>query len=390
MNDMSLSINYAFEPIQNCKSSCFLTKNYQIYTSELIETVRLAAENQEKLLTTIEDIFTRLSEDKATNPVLVGAIPFDTTQPSTLNIYRQHKKQNTESVKHFIKHQKCHSLTLSSQQRLVAREHFAKNIDEALQQFEKNNLEKIVLSQAVDFELKHPQNPYILVQTLAQKNAHAFSFVIPVEDNAYLLGASPELLIFKQDQVVRSNPLAGSRPLSDDEHINQVRIHDLCASSKDLYEHQVVVDSVCKHLKPFCQHLNISEKPEILKTTTMMHLSTVFEGQLKLKKTNALELALSLHPTPAICGAPTQLAKDFILKHEGYDRHYFAGLVGWMDANGNGEWVVTIRCGLLTQSHLRLYAGAGIVKGSEAELEWNETEAKMQTLLKTLNATCET
>ena len=118
-------------------------KNYQIYTSELIETVRLAAENQEKLLTTIEDIFTRLSEDKAKNPVLVGAIPFDTTQPSTLNIYSQHKKQNTESVKHFIKHQQCHSLTLSSQQRLVAREHFAKNIDEALQQFEKNNLEKL-------------------------------------------------------------------------------------------------------------------------------------------------------------------------------------------------------------------------------------------------------
>ncbi|MBJ9986745.1 isochorismate synthase [Acinetobacter sp. S40] len=390
MNDMSLSIDYAFEPIQNCKSSCFLTKDYQLYTSELIETVRLAAENQEKLLTTIQNIFSRLSQDKATNPVLVGAIPFDTAQPSTLNIYRQHQKQYAESVNDLAKHQKDHSLTLNGQQRLVAREHFAKKIDEALQQFEKNNLEKIVLSQAVDFELKHPQNPYTLVQTLAQKNAHAFSFAIPVEGNAHLLGASPELLIFKQDQVVRSNPLAGSRPLSDHEHINQTRIHDLYASVKDLYEHQIVVDSVFKHLKPFCQDLSLSEKPEILKTTTMMHLSTVFEGQLKSKQTNALELALSLHPTPAICGAPTQLAKDFILKHEGYDRHYFAGLVGWMDAEGNGEWVVTIRCGLLTENNLRLYAGAGIVKGSEAELEWNETEAKMQTLLKTLNATCET
>lgn len=389
MNDMSLSIDYAFEPIQNCKSSCFLTKNYQIYTSELIETVRLAAENQEKLLTNIKNIFRRLSQDKATNPVLVGAIPFDTTQPSTLNIYRQHQKKNTESVQNLAKHQH-HSLILNGQQRLVAREHFAKKIDEALQLFEKNNLEKVVLSQAVDFELEHPQDPYTLVQTLAQKNAHAFSFAIPVEGNAYLLGASPELLISKQDQMVRSNPLAGSRPLSDDEHINQARIHDLYASAKDLYEHQIVVDSVFKHLQPFCQNLSVLEKPEILKTTTMMHLSTVFEGQLKSKQTNALELALSLHPTPAICGAPTQLAKDFILKHEGYDRHYFAGLIGWMDAQGNGEWVVTIRCGLLTEKNLRLYAGAGIVQGSEAELEWNETEAKMQTLLKTLNATCQT
>ena len=106
---------------------------------------------------------------------------------------------------------------------------------------------------------------------------------------------------------------------------------------------------------------------------------------MKNEQTNALALALSLHPTPAICGSPTLLSKHFILEHEGYDRNYFAGLVGWMDADGNGEWAVTIRCGLLSERNLRLYAGAGIVKGSEAELEWNETEAKMQTLLKTLN-----
>lgn len=83
-----------------------------------------------------------------------------------------------------------------------------------------------------------------------------------------------------------------------------------------------------------------------------------------------------------MCGTPTQLAKDFILQHEGYERGYYTGLVGWMDAEGNGEWVVTIRCGLLNDKKLRLYAGAGIVEGSDPESEWRETEDKMKTILR--------
>ncbi|ALJ86083.1 TPA: isochorismate synthase [Acinetobacter baumannii] len=391
MNYMSLGFDGTSHRAQeDIEASCFLTQNYHLYTSERVETIRLAAENQQQLLDTIGAAFKHVTQDQDSNPVVIGAIPFDTTQPSMLHFYRQHQKQNTASFTQFEHQQQFGSFKLNSQKRLVSKQQFANAIDQALIQFDHNNLEKIVLSQAVDFELSHQQSPYDLVHTLAAQNQHAFSFVIPVEDNAHLLGASPELLISKQGHIVKSNPLAGSRPLSEDDRINQKNIEDLYASTKDLHEHQIVVDSVFKNLKPFCQKLSVSEQPEILKTTTMLHLSSVFEGQLKNEQTNALALALSLHPTPAICGSPTQLSKHFILEYEGYDRNYFAGLVGWMDADGNGEWAVTIRCGLLSERNLRLYAGAGIVKGSEAELEWNETEAKMQTLLKTLNATCET
>lgn len=386
MNDMSFGFDSTSHWEQeDIEASHFLTKNYHIYASGRFETIRLPAVDQQQLLDLINTTFHRIAQDNDSNPVVIGAIPFDTTQRSMLHFYRQHQKQNTASFTQFKHQQQYPSFKLHSQKGLVSKQQFAKAIDQALVQFDQNNLEKIVLSQAVDFELSHQQSPYDLVHTLADQNKHAFSFVIPVEDNAHLLGVSPELLISKQGHIVKSNPLAGSRPLSEDNRINQKHIDDLYASKKDLHEHQIVVDSVFENLKPFCEKLSVSEQPEILKTTTMLHLSTVFEGQLKNAQTNALALALSLHPTPAICGSPTQLSKKFILEHEGYDRHYFAGLVGWMDAEGNGEWAVTIRCGLLSERNLRLYAGAGIVKGSEAEFEWNETEAKMQTLLKALN-----
>ena len=387
MNDMNLSIDYAIEPDIDLKSSCFLTKDYQLLASDLVEVMKLAASDYEKLSKSIQESFQKLKTDPNANPILVGAIPFDTTQPSSLNIYRHHCKQKQVAISSKTSHSSLH---ISNKQALVQRQNFGHTIDAAIDQFSNDQLNKVVLSQAVDFELSQSPNPFDLVDTLARRNPQAFSFVIPVEDEAYLLGASPELLISKNDRTVRSNPLAGSRPLSDDEDVNRSSINELYGSNKDLYEHQIVVDSVLENLKPFCEDLNFSEKPEILKTTTMLHLSTVFDGLLKSEQSNALQLALSLHPTPAICGSPTALAKDFILKNEGYDRHYFAGLVGWMDSEGNGEWAVTIRCGLLNEKKIRLYAGAGIVMGSEAELEWNETEAKMQTLLKTLNATFST
>lgn len=118
----------------------------------------------------------------------------------------------------------------------------------------------------------------------------------------------------------------------------------------------------------------------------MLHLSSIFTGQLRQGAADALNLALDLHPTPAVCGTPTDLAKNFIIENENYDRHYYTGLVGWMDSKGNGEWVVTIRCGLLFDNRMTLYAGAGIVKGSDADAEWHETESKLQTILGAFSA----
>ena len=387
MNDMNLSIDAAITTHIDQNSSCFFTQKYHLLATDLVETINLPAVDFTVLNEKIQLLFQKLKQVPDANPILIGAIPFDTTQPSCLNIYGQHQKQDQLEI---AMNAEPISLKIAQRNALVEADVFAKSIDSAKQHFSNKTLEKIVLSQAVDFNLHHPHDPYVLAATLAKKNPHAYSFVVPVENQAFLLGASPELLLAKHGQHVRSNPLAGSRPLSQDAEVNQSHIDDLYASSKDLHEHQIVVDSVFQHLRPFCEYLKVSPRPEILSTTTMLHLSTVFDGRLDATDLNALQIALALHPTPAICGSPTQLAKDFILENEGYDRHYYAGLVGWMDAEGNGEWVVTIRCGLLENhqqpQNIRLYAGAGIVTGSDATSEWNETEAKMQTLLKTLNA----
>lgn len=119
-------------------------------------------------------------------------------------------------------------------------------------------------------------------------------------------------------------------------------------------------------------------------TATLWHLSTVLKGILKRSDTDALTLALALHPTPAVCGYPTAAARKAIEEVETFDRGLFTGITGWMDADGNGEWAVTIRCGIVGSATVRIFAGAGIVEGSVPELEWAETNAKMLPMFETL------
>ncbi len=116
----------------------------------------------------------------------------------------------------------------------------------------------------------------------------------------------------------------------------------------------------------------------------MLHLSTRIEGTVSDANTSVLKLASALHPTPAVCGYPTAQAYDFISQVEPFDRGYFTGLVGWVDARGNGEWVVVIRCAEVEKKRIRVYAGAGIVSGSEPQSELEETGNKMRTVLNAL------
>lgn len=377
------SIDIKKDELFDNKTACFFTKEYHLIAKDLFETISIPADNLAQLKQYIHEAFDSLKNQAGSNPILMGAIPFDTSQPSSLNIYSQHTKS---PVCHsdFLK---LHPFEVGQKKQIIQYEYFKGLIENALDRFSNKELDKIVLSQVADFELFKYQNINDLVMTLSTQNPLAYSFVVPVNHGRYLFGASPELLISKQGHQIHSNPLAGSRPRNQDPILNQQSIDELQHSVKDLYEHRIVVESILEHLSPWCSQLNYSKQPDILHTPTMLHLSSTFEGTLKDdKKADALSVALSLHPTPAICGSPTQLAKEFILKHEGYDREYYAGLVGWMDAEGNGEWVVTIRCGLLDQKNIRLYAGAGIVEGSDADSEWHETEAKMQTMLNTLSS----
>ncbi|EMU02786.1 isochorismate synthetase [Acinetobacter baumannii ABNIH7] len=358
MMQTQISVEQNLDHIGQKKFSCFSTKNYYLEVSEFIKTLNTPAANTTLLNEEIAKCFEEIKKQGHQNPVLIGAIPFDITKKSSLNFYANHKKiTQASSTINSLKNR--NNIEIINKSLLIQRQKFEGTVQLALDAFEKKKVEKVVLSQAVEYEFNRHQEPENLLAALLKQNPNAYNFVIPVEHNNYILGASPELLLSKQGRIVTSNPLAGSRPKSKISEKNFVSQQELNHSEKDQHEHRIVVENIIRNLATHCVELKVSEFPDILETSTMLHLSSEFQGVLKQQAPDALNLALELHPTPAVCGSPTHVAKQFILDHEGYDRHYYTGLVGWMDAEGNGEWVVTIRCGLLSENKNALICWCG-------------------------------
>ncbi|WP_299002032.1 isochorismate synthase MenF [uncultured Shewanella sp.] len=337
--------------------------------------------NQDEFIEAIKLQLNKLKADGEKKPIVIGAIPFDTSAETEFIIPESSTFSETLVTNH-VRHNKTAQCASLSQ--VTDENHFKAAVNKALLLSEHTHLDKVVLSRAVDVETTTRLNANDMASTLYQQNPSAFIFSIPQSNGTTLIGASPELLVSKQDDHVISNPLAGSRKRTNSITDNQQISDELWQCEKDRYEHKLVADAVSNHLSPFCNTLNAPDTPSIIETSTMLHLSTKIEGKLASKSTSALDLAYALHPTPAICGTPSALAKVTIQHLEGYDRAQFCGAVGWMDAEGNGEWVVTIRCGIIKQKSIRLYAGAGIVKGSDPIAEFNETEAKLNTMLTAL------
>lgn len=246
--------------------------------------------------------------------------------------------------------------------------------------------DKVVLARTLQLDTEGPLDLPAMLQRLARRDPHGYSFAVPSGPGRTLLGASPELLVSRHGDRLTANPLAGSTPRSADLAEDVRRAAALLESAKDLHEHAVVVDAVHKALAPFCTDLDVPERPTLVRTATMWHLSTTVTGELADPAASALDLACALHPTPAVCGTPTGHARDVIGELEPFDRGHYTGMVGWSDARGDGEWVVTIRCAEAEETadgtgRLRLFAGAGVVADSSPEAERAETGAKFRTFL---------
>ncbi len=149
---------------------------------------------------------------------------------------------------------------------------------------------------------------------------------------------------------------------------------------KDRHEHELVTQAMKEVLRERSSELHVPSSPQLITTPTLWHLATPFEGKANSQE-NALTLACLLHPTPALSGFPHQAATQVIAELEPFDRELFGGIVGWCDSEGNGEWVVTIRCAKLRENQVRLFAGAGIVPASSPLGEWRETGVKLSTML---------
>ncbi len=338
---------------------------------------------------TVQQAFAQARDAGIAHPILCGAIPFDTQQPSALFVPKEvqwferqsfldRTQMTTGDVPH-VTHKTEHP----------AQPEFMQMVSSAVEATSRGALRKVVLSRLLEIETQRPVDNAALMARMIEQNPGGYHFHVPLEKGA-LMGASPELLLRKLGNHFHSNPLAGSArrnsdPVQDDAVKNALR-----TSAKDAYEHHIVTDGMREVLAPRCSHLHIPSQPELLSTPALWHLASPIDGDVADSAENALSLACLLHPTPALCGTPTVSARELISQLEPFDRGLFGGIVGWCDAQGNGEWVVTIRCGTVHGRQVRLFAGAGIVPDSVPESEWAETGTKLSTMMRAfgLNPLC--
>ena len=256
---------------------------------------------------------------------------------------------------------------------------------------DENPLQKVVLARALHLAADGPLDPLMILRRLIDADTHATAYLTDLSPagitGATLLGASPELLVARFGSAVTCHPFAGSAPRSADPDPDAANGAALADSAKDRHEHQLVIDTMRAALEPLCSHLEIATQPQLSRTATLWHLSTPISGTLRDTSTTAMDLALALHPTPAVGGVPTAAAIDLITELEG-DRGFYAGAVGWCDSAGDGRWVVAIRGAQLSADRRSAVAqaGGGIVTESDAQDEVTETTAKFRTILAALGA----
>jgi menaquinone-specific isochorismate synthase len=247
-------------------------------------------------------------------------------------------------------------------------------VTDAVSRIGSSELEKVVLARDLLAEAPAPIDPRWPLSRLAENYPRCWTFCVDG-----LLGATPELLVRLERGLVTSRVLAGTiRRTGDDDH-DLALAASLARSSKDLEEHEYAVRSVAGALRPFCSSMNVPETPFVLHLANVMHLATDVTGVVASPPTS-LALAAALHPTAAVCGTPTAAAAALIDEIEGMDRGRYAGPVGWIDASGDGEWGIALRCAQIDPNdpaRLRLFAGCGIVAGSDPEAELAECAAKL-------------
>ncbi|HHE5697930.1 TPA: isochorismate synthase EntC [Citrobacter amalonaticus] len=329
----------------------------------------------------LQKMFADANAQGIANPVMVGAIPFDTRQPSSLFIpqcwqpfSRQEKQQ---SSRYFTDHQ---ALNVTARKAIPEQETFEEMVARAAALTATPEVDKVVLSRLIDITTDAEIDSGALLERLVAQNPVSYNFHVPLHDGGVLLGASPELLLRKEGDRFSSLPLAGSARRQPDDVLDREAGNRLLASEKDRHEHELVTQAMKTVLRGRSQSLQLPSSPQLITTPTLWHLGTPFEGKANAGE-NALTLACLLHPTPALSGFPHQAAKQLIAELEPFDRELFGGIVGWCDAEGNGEWVVTIRCATLRKNQVRLFAGAGIVPASSPVGEWRETGVKLSTML---------
>lgn len=258
-------------------------------------------------------------------------------------------------------------------------------VAQAVELMNRGELDKVVLARLLRVSYREELNLPHLFDTLRAQQPRATVFSVEVPGGAYLMGASPELVLQADAQGFQTVPLAGSAPRtsSPGSTDDAQAAEQLLRSAKDRAEHATVVRDIEQRLTPLTRTLVVPPAPSLLSTPQLWHLSTPIRGVLQ-PGISSLDAARAIHPTPAICGTPTDVAQQLVSRLEPFERGYFGGLVGYMDARGFGSWFLALRCALVEPQQATLFAGAGIVKDSTPAGEHAETATKLGTFARAL------
>ncbi|MBW4577073.1 MAG: isochorismate synthase [Aphanothece sp. CMT-3BRIN-NPC111] len=253
----------------------------------------------------------------------------------------------------------------------------------SLESIRVKQLHKIVLAQAVDVISSAPFNLVHSLQNLRISNPDCYIFSTSNGKGQNFIGASPERLISIQNHELVTDALAGSAPRGKTAAEDAELANRLLSSEKERREHRVVLDFITQRLTGLGLTPQMASVPQLLQLSNIQHLWTPIQAKVP-EKVHPLEILAELHPTPAVAGLPRDIVYQQIRRYEAFDRSLYAAPLGWIDHRGNSEFVVGIRSALIDGDRARLYAGAGIVAGSDPDKELAEIQLKLQALLEAL------
>ncbi|MDJ0393303.1 isochorismate synthase [Rhodococcus sp. G-MC3] len=341
----------------------------------------------------VRDCFSEVRDAVAavrTGHSIAGALPFDLADPAAL-IEPEHLIRRQGPWRPRNELPELPPVHLGEQ--LPSASEHVERVRALVESLRAGEARKVVLARALTLYAATPVPPLAILASLVGNDPTGNGYAVDLTAagaayaGKYLVGSSPELLVRRRGTTVECHPFAGTAARSSDPAADAVIAEQLAASAKDQAEHRFVVDEIRAALEPFCTSLHVPETPRLSSTPQLWHLSSPITGVLRDPATTALDLALALHPTPAVAGVPRDAAMAAISRIEG-PRGFYAGAVGWTDSSaegsyGDGEWMVAIRGLELAADGLSAVAtaGGGIVEASDPDAELAETTAKFRTVL---------
>jgi menaquinone-specific isochorismate synthase len=263
------------------------------------------------------------------------------------------------------------------------RSNWERAVETSLEAIHRGVIEKAVLARTLDVELDGRLDPALVVERLWDVNRGSHVFLFEPVPGAAIVGAAPETVATLRDGVFHATAVAGSIRRGETPREQAELAARLLASDKDRAEQRIALDDMLARLDTIAHQIRTDPQPHVLTLARIQHLETEIRAMVPAG-VGVLDLLRLLHPTPAVCGLPRDAALTFLAEEEPFERGWYAGPVGWFDADGNGVFAPALRTGVRTGSGWRLFAGAGIVHGSVPSMEWEETGIKFEPMLEAL------